>query len=158
LNPSVVHGTFGRQLGGSGLLPNGTHTMTYQVTRSQPVSILGRQARGELRTNGSNLGFNFPAHPGDRRPRSTEPAVQPDARVPSVTDLVACPGLTSRVPEALVVAALANPKRIRHFGETCRPVEAPGPTNPLKTWLRLENQDKPYDPVFNGLVFGCICR
>jgi hypothetical protein len=147
-----------------GLLPRGTYTMTYQIT---PLTIgehvLGRQSRGELiDQQGQTWVFTFPeariraiAVPGLATP-TPFPTRTPAA--PSMADLAVCPGLTSRVPEALVVEALANPKRVGKFGETCRPLEAPGPLNPLKTWLRLNNQDKPYDPVFNGLVFGCTCH
>jgi hypothetical protein len=68
-----------------------------------------------------------------------------------------CPGLRGRVPDAVILDALANPDHIGGWGQRCQPNLPPGPTNGLRTRLTIQQTGKPYHPLFNGLVYRCGC-
>jgi uncharacterized protein YegL len=68
-----------------------------------------------------------------------------------------CASLAGRVPDAVMAAAMANPERIGGWGKPCSPNLPPGPSNPARQSLSLQQPSKPYHPLFNGLEFKCGC-
>ena len=62
-----------------------------------------------------------------------------------------------RVPAAAIANAMANPASISGYSKLCNP-NAPGSAaNPPRRFLSVLNINKPYHPLFNGLVFRCGC-
>lgn len=68
-----------------------------------------------------------------------------------------CPFILGRVPLVAIDAALANPERVRGWLEPLNPGLPIGPTNPVRTWLSIQNIAAPYHPLFNALVFKVGC-
>ena len=112
-----------------------------------------------------------PAHSG-RRSRPLAPAspvgsrpiewTLPDAAVPIPTPPVShdwfCPGLIVLVPREALNHALADPAHVAGFKQACNLSLPPGPHNPLRIDLGLQNPNLPYHPLFNGLAWRCGCR
>lgn len=63
----------------------------------------------------------------------------------------------NRVPPAAIADAMANPSRIGGWGKSCNPGVPDSGANPDRRYLSLLNINKPYHPLFNGLVFRCGC-
>jgi hypothetical protein len=101
--------------------------------------------------------------PGTPTATPTSMPVPPtDTPTPSPTDLPnivpqACPNIESRVPAAILGAALANPQNINGYGHRCFPSQPVSPFNPLRQTLDLQNPNRPYHPIFNPLIFTCGC-
>ncbi len=68
-----------------------------------------------------------------------------------------CDGIQSKVPAAVIQAALANSETVFGWGERCNPSVAPGPFNGRRTNLALQNPGTPYHPTYNSVVFRCGC-
>ena len=71
----------------------------------------------------------------------------------------ACPQLAAwrLVPDPVVADALANPGRYYGWQQPNNPAIAPGPYNPLRTFLSLAAPGKPYHPLFNTVVWKAGC-
>ncbi|MFI0608036.1 MAG: kelch repeat-containing protein [Anaerolineae bacterium] len=68
-----------------------------------------------------------------------------------------CSGLLGKVPTAIITNAMANPQDIGGFGEPANPALPPGPINPPKTYLGLQNTGVPFHPLFNSVIFKSAC-
>jgi hypothetical protein len=68
-----------------------------------------------------------------------------------------CPGLDTMVPPAVVANALANPTGIQGWNTLCNPNLPPSPFNLLRTHLSLQSISKPYNPLFNSVIYKCGC-
>lgn len=91
---------------------------------------------------------------GDPRPVPT-PTAEPgasDAGSPGV-----CPGLASKVPTAVIAAAVANPERVHGYGQLEFPSLPPGYNNPRRMSLTLRNQGLAWQLVHNPLVYRAGC-
>lgn len=69
----------------------------------------------------------------------------------------ACDFILTRVPPAVINDALANPTRIRGWGELANPSAPPSPFNQPKSWLSLLNIAAPYHPLYNPVIFKAGC-
>jgi hypothetical protein len=83
-------------------------------------------------------------------PEPTRPVVDPGQ--PKVCDYIG-----RRVPAAVINDAVANATNVRGFGEPLNPGLPPGPSNPLKTYLGLQNPAVPYHPLFNAVAYKVGC-
>ena len=54
-------------------------------------------------------------------------------------------------------AALADPGKVQGWGQLVNPGLPPGPNNPYRTRLGLQNPSSPYNPTFNSVVFKSGC-
>jgi hypothetical protein len=74
-------------------------------------------------------------------------------------DAKVCPQLAGwqLVPQAVIDDALANPGNYGGWMQPANPALAPGPFNPLRTYLSLMTVAKPFHPIFNSVVWkpGC---
>lgn len=68
-----------------------------------------------------------------------------------------CSGLLGKVPVAIINNAMTNPEDIGGFGEPGNPALPPGPINPPKTYLGLQNTGVPFHPLFNSVIFKSAC-
>jgi hypothetical protein len=93
-----------------------------------------------------------PTNPTATPPKPVVPTPEP----PPVT-AKACPQLTGVVPDAVVAAALADPTKVQGWGELQNPNLGPGPTNPYRANLGLQNPSAPYNPTFNSIMFKVGC-
>jgi hypothetical protein len=82
------------------------------------------------------------------------PTSGPTPVVPSCV----CPRLGRRVPQVVILAALANPQRYNGWLQPLDPGKPPGPTNPLRECLDVRNPGSPYHPLFNGVYWRVGCR
>jgi len=69
----------------------------------------------------------------------------------------ACAYLSGRVPPQAIADALANPSKVAGYGLLCNPNLAPSPYNVERSRLSLQSANKPYHPLYNGLVWSCGC-
>lgn len=69
----------------------------------------------------------------------------------------ACQFIDSRVPAAVISAALANPSSVQGYGELAYPNRPPGLNNPPRSYLSLHNPGVAWNPLFNGLIFKSGC-
>jgi hypothetical protein len=69
----------------------------------------------------------------------------------------ACEFVLTRVPAAVINDALANPTRIRGWGELANPSAPPSPFNQPKSWLSLLNIGAPYHPLYNPVIYKAGC-
>ncbi len=86
-------------------------------------------------------------------PRPTSGAWQPTAPDPSV-----CPGLDTKVPQVVLDDAMANPDSVQGWMILCNPNLLPSPWNTYRDKLTLQDPGKPYNPLFNSVVWKCGCR
>ena len=68
-----------------------------------------------------------------------------------------CSALAAGVPASAIADALANPERIPGWNSLCNPGLPPGPLNARRLNLGLQNPEKPFHPLFNGLAYKCGC-
>ena len=68
-----------------------------------------------------------------------------------------CPGLSAKVPPAVVANALANPDSVQGWEQLCNPGLPPSPWNVQRQWLSLQDIGKPFNPLFNSVVYKCGC-
>lgn len=94
-------------------------------------------------------------------PTATPSPPTPTPTLPTPTSetppAAACKFILSRVPPAAISAALADPQHVRGWQEPLNPGLPPGPNNPLRTRLSLQNIGVPYHPLHNPLVFKIGC-
>ncbi len=69
----------------------------------------------------------------------------------------ACPGLDTKVPPAVIADALANPDKIAGWGQLCNPGVPPSVWNVERSYLSLQDSGKPFNALFNGVVYKCGC-
>lgn len=148
----------------------------------QAVVVAGGRTRFDERTSSVAANTNFLVCESGTGPGSTE---TPDLATPSATavgptpsptftpeipivtptptppppapDAKSCPRLDMRVPRAVIDAALANPARINGWGQRCWHHLKASPFNPLREYLDIVNPNKPYDPLYNPVIFKCGC-
>jgi len=63
----------------------------------------------------------------------------------------------NRVPPAALAAAMANPASVSGWGKRCHEGVPASAANPERRFLSIHNINKPYHPLYNGLVFRCGC-
>jgi hypothetical protein len=68
-----------------------------------------------------------------------------------------CPGLAALVPPAVIANALANPDKVQGWDQLCNPGLPPSPWNVKRSHLSLQDIGKPYNPLFNSVVYKCGC-
>ncbi len=128
-------------------------TMVYALRLQSPV-LQGGRARFKDRSDNQTTFRDI--HALDCRaaptptPEPTRPSTNPGQ--PKVCDY-----LGRRVPAAVINDAIANADNVRGFGEPLNPGLPPGPSNPLKTYLALQNEAIPYHPLFNGVIYKAGC-
>jgi hypothetical protein len=67
-------------------------------------------------------------------------------------------GLSSRVPQSVIDAAMANPQDVPGWNQLRNPNAPFHPVyNPYRTCLTLQNPNQAYHPVFNPVVFRAGC-
>ncbi len=98
------------------------------------------------------------------------PSASPTARTPDPTSTVPAAGATATpiakvcelirplVPAEVIDAALADPAAIRGYNQLQYPNQPPGPFNLRRTWLTLADAGRPWNRLYNGLVFKVGCR
>lgn len=89
---------------------------------------------------------NTPSGPG---PGPTWEPPQPDPAV--------CPGLDTKVPQAAIDNAVANPDSTGGWMQLCNPNLPISPWNQYRDKLALRSPSKPFNLLFNGLVWKCGC-
>lgn len=127
--------------------------MDYGV-RTRSVVLVGGRARFKARSaaqtvfrDASALICGVAPTPS---PEPTRPVVDPGQ--PKVCDYIG-----RRVPAAVINDAVANAANVRGFGEALNPGLPPGPSNPPKTYLGLQNPAVPYHPLFNAVAYKVGC-
>jgi hypothetical protein len=93
-----------------------------------------------------------PANPTATPVVPQRPTIEPPPVSPS-----ACPQLTGLVPDAVVAAALADPTKVQGWGLAANPNLVPGPNNPYRSRLGLQNPSAPYHPTYNSVIFKAGC-
>ena len=83
------------------------------------------------------------------------PGGSTDPWMPPSPEFESCPQLQGRVPDAAVQAALGNPPSSPML---CNPNVPIGPTNLYRDKLSLQDNNKPYHPIFNRLQWKCGCQ
>lgn len=128
--------------------------MVYPAQHGKPVQLGGR-AQYKSRT--------APVQTANRDVNAlacrTAPTPTPEpTRVPvNVGAPKVCDGLRGKVPSAIINNAITNPMDISGFGEPANPALPPGPLNPPKTYLGLQNTGVPFHPLFNSVIFKPAC-
>lgn len=90
-------------------------------------------------------------------PTATSTLLPSPTPTPTGPQASACTFIHSRVPPAVINAALADPPRVRGWMELLNPSAAPGPFNPRKIHLSLLNISVPYHTLHNPVVFKPWC-
>lgn len=110
----------------------------------------GRVREGRQTVSSELLALRSMAAPTPRPTPSPTPG-------PTFTPMV-CPGLSGRVPSAVIADALANPAKIGGWGEPQNPSLPPGPSNPPRVWLTVRNPGVPYAPLANDVLYRAGCQ
>jgi len=86
--------------------------------------------------------------------------VPPDAGPPPPAPPGECICRVARraLPAAVLADALANPNGYSGWRELANPNRPPGPTNPPRTCLDIQNPGTPFHPLFNAPVWRANCR
>ncbi len=95
--------------------------------------------------------------PGATNTPSAGPTDEVKPTATFVTSPDICDAIRSRVPSAVINAAVADPASVGGYKMPCNPNLAPGPNNPLRHYLGLRNPNNVYHPIFNTLVWKCSC-
>lgn len=127
--------------------------MVYAPRINRPV-MLGGRARFKDRSD-TQTTFRDPN--GLECGAAPTPTREPTRTVVDPGQPKVCDYLARRVPAAVINDAIANASSVRGFGEPLNPGVPPGPTNPLKTYLGLQNPAVPYHPLFNGVAYKAGC-
>jgi hypothetical protein len=127
--------------------------MVYALRIRQPVLIGGRakyRDRGDTQNTFRDL-YGLPC--------AVAPTPSPEPPRPTIDPNQAkiCDYLSARVPPAVINDAIANPSSIRGFGEAQNPSLPPGPNNPMKMHLGLQNPAVPFHPLFNSVLYKVGC-
>ncbi len=88
------------------------------------------------------------------KPGETPPTVKPPTE-PAQPG--ACDFIYSRVPAAVINAALANPSSVAGYNQLQNPGVPESPWNGRRTKLSLRNISLPWHPLFNGLTYKAGC-
>jgi hypothetical protein len=149
-------------------------TMLLVLSATLPITSPIVKARPQLQNPTPTLTLVPPvATPTSQLPppaSTPTPALPPPAATPTLpapaatatpnqpsTTAQACNYLRSRVPDAVINAALANPGRIGGFDRPRNPNKPSSPLNPPRRYLSLSNPNVPYHPIFNRLTWVAGC-
>jgi hypothetical protein len=91
------------------------------------------------------------------RPSPATPSPGPSVTATPDEDGRACDFIRTRVPPAVVSHALANRERIQGWNQLANPNAPPGPANPPRRWLSLQNINRPFHPFYNTVVYKAGC-
>lgn len=153
------------------IAPGGTGSAAWQVRVASgavgphTVSVVARFENGREFTATADIDIDCAPPTGTPTPSPTSTPVPatPTSTAPPPTatrdaqPATACKFILSRVPPAAISAALADPHLVRGWREPLNPGLPPGPSNPLRTRLSLQNIGVPYHPLHNPLVFKVGC-
>ncbi len=156
LAPDNLAGIKGRRL-----IPN-----VYDWTNNRLFVIGGRNNLDEYRdvwaiypdvtgTACETLDPYAPYRPANPTATPVKPVVPTPEPLPVTPQ--ACPGLTGIVPDPVIAAALADPTKVQGWGQLQNPGLQPGPNNPYRSRLGLQNPSAPYNPTYNSVVFKSGC-
>ena len=137
--------------------------------RAQAWQLPGQDPSAEAMSGLSRLGaagstdLSRPLAPSSPVSLTSSSWALPDATQPipppgPIDDTWYCPGLLARVPREALKHALDDPATVAGYKQACNPSLPPGPHNPLRIDLGLQNPNLPYHPLFNGLAWRCGCR
>jgi hypothetical protein len=93
-----------------------------------------------------------PVTPGTPTVRTPTPTTAPTPQGYEVCDFI-----RSRVPSAVINAAVGNPSSVKGYRQLCNPNLEPSTWNVLRSHFSLEAGSKPFHPVFNTIVLKCGC-
>ncbi len=75
----------------------------------------------------------------------------------SPPDPQVCPNLANQVPQVVIDNAMANQATIQGWMQLCNNNLPPSPWNQYRDKLSLQSPSKPYNPLFNSVVWKCGC-
>lgn len=78
--------------------------------------------------------------------------------LPPVVPSCTCPAARRALPGVVLADALANPAAYDGWGQPVNRNLPPGPSNPPRACLDIQNPGTPYHPTFNGPVWRGGCR
>jgi hypothetical protein len=161
--------------------PGGTGSAVWQLVLTEPASARKAIDASATFDNGQTFEARAemdvcPAVPTAVPPTATatvSPTPSRTAAVPTVTLTAtaspsppptheadaaqACEFILNRVPAAAISFALANPEQVSGWQELRNPSAPPGPSNPRRTQLSLQNISAPFHRQFNPLVYKAGC-
>lgn len=85
-------------------------------------------------------------------PKPTTGAWEPPPPDPQV-----CPNLANQVPQVVIDDAMANQTNVQGWMQLCNNNLPPSPWNKYRDKLSLQSPSKPYNALFNGVVWKCGC-
>jgi hypothetical protein len=148
--------------------------MVYDTNHKKAVLALGRRKfatpnqsvqRDAYYLNCTALPTSTPVPPtATRDPNITPSAVPTGGAGPGPTwtppecNPMACPGLDTKVPAAVIANALANPATINGYCKLANPGVPVSPWNLPKMSLTLQNNGLPYNMLTNSVVYKAGCN
>jgi hypothetical protein len=144
-----------------------TGTMTITATAGTPTATatLGSATATMTATMTVEPTLTAPATPTPSPTRTplpsatmtpAPPTVPPTAGTPAPEPEV-CPDLERMVPQPAIDNALANPATVQGWLMLCNPNVPPSIWNTYRRYLGLQNSGKPYNPLFNSVIYKCGC-
>ncbi|MFQ5459747.1 MAG: TolB family protein, partial [Anaerolineae bacterium] len=144
--------------------PGFDHQPTWLPDASRILFVRGRETDADaeiwsVKPDGTGA-VNLTKAPGSREMWPAT-ACLPPAEVATPTPPPArecvCSWLRGRVPGAVIADALANPDRYFGWRQPRNPGLPPGPANPPRECLSLENRGVAYHPVYNRPIWRVGC-
>jgi hypothetical protein len=149
------------------IAPGATGSVAWQVTVGSATSgdfLLSAAASFDA---GRSFDAEFTMHvtcpDATPTPTATDvpPTRTPTAVVPTATtgpgEPQVCDFILSRVPAAVIDAAIANPTSVAGWNQLANPSAPPSPFNQPRRMLSLSNVGVPYHPIFNPVIYKAGC-
>lgn len=112
-----------------------------------------------LNTGDDDVPELVPPTPTPTAPAATPTTARGATPPPTPSGAVSgiCPQILSRVPAAVLNAALANPDRVQGWNQLQNPNAPPSPVNRRRTWLSIQIVAVPFNVMFNPVLFRASC-
>ena len=140
------------------------HQPTWLPDASRILFVRGRETDADaeiwsVRPDGTGA-INLTNAPGSREmwpATACLPPAEVATPTPPGASACVCSWLRGRVPDAVIAHALANPEGYYGWRQPRNPGLPPGPANPLRECLSLENRGVAYHPVYNRPIWRVGC-